>query len=304
MWCLVIVSSLSLTFHFSHFNNNSNYDAKVLARDWLFKISPVLDHFTCKFKSVYTPDKHVIIDEELLFWKGKLGFKQCISNKRAWFGIKMLLSYVISRVTSGTPSYISGKMQQKHLKIKPWSKNLEKVTAQKMKFSIKYFFSKCNQICRKLQIWSRLLKKSLMENFIFCAVSGVAVSRLMSDLYSNEYHVYVDNSYTSERLFKHLAENGTVAFDITMGNCIKTPPSLKTELLQKGEYTFWRNGNTLMVRYKDKKKICFLSKIHEIKVERLRKRGHDGLSPSEHSLVNHYSKYMGRVNRNSASSII
>ena len=40
-------------------------------------------------------------------------------------------------------------------------------TAQKMKFSIKNFFSKCNQIRRKLQIWSHLQKKSLMENFIF-----------------------------------------------------------------------------------------------------------------------------------------
>ena len=43
-------------------------------------------------------------------------------------------------------------------------------TAQKMKFSIKDFCSKCDQIQRKLRIWSRLLKKSLMENFIFCAV--------------------------------------------------------------------------------------------------------------------------------------
>ena len=43
-------------------------------------------------------------------------------------------------------------------------------TAQKMKFSIKDFFSKCDQILRKLRIWSHLLKKSLMENFIFCAV--------------------------------------------------------------------------------------------------------------------------------------
>ena len=43
-------------------------------------------------------------------------------------------------------------------------------TAQKMKFSIKDFFSKCDQIRRKLRIWSHLLKKSLMENFIFCAV--------------------------------------------------------------------------------------------------------------------------------------
>ena len=39
-----------------------------------------------------------------------------------------------------------------------------------MKFSIKDFFSKCDKIRKKLRIWSHLLKKSLMENFIFCAV--------------------------------------------------------------------------------------------------------------------------------------
>ena len=44
------------------------------------------------------------------------------------------------------------------------------VTAQKMKFSIKDIFSKCDQICKKLLICSHLLKKSLMENFFFCAV--------------------------------------------------------------------------------------------------------------------------------------
>ena len=43
-------------------------------------------------------------------------------------------------------------------------------TAQKTKFSIKDFFSKCDKIRWKLRIWSHLLKKSLMENFIFCAV--------------------------------------------------------------------------------------------------------------------------------------
>ena len=47
---------------------------------------------------------------------------------------------------------------------------LESFTAQKIKFSIKDFFSKCNQIHSKLRIWSHLLKKPLMENFIFCAV--------------------------------------------------------------------------------------------------------------------------------------
>ena len=43
-------------------------------------------------------------------------------------------------------------------------------TAQKMKFSIKGSFSKCDQIHNKLRIRSHVLKKSFMENFMFCAV--------------------------------------------------------------------------------------------------------------------------------------
>ena len=41
------------------------------------------------------------------------------------------------------------------------------LTAQKIKFSINDFSSKCDQIRRKLGIWSHLLKKPLMKNFIF-----------------------------------------------------------------------------------------------------------------------------------------
>ena len=47
--------------------------------------------------------------------------------------------------------------------------SFQSYTAQKMKFSIKNFFSKCDQIRSFLRIWSRLLKIFLMEN-IFCAV--------------------------------------------------------------------------------------------------------------------------------------
>ena len=38
-----------------------------------------------------------------------------------------------------------------------------------MMFCIKDFFSKCDQIRRKLRTWPHLLKKSLMENLILCA---------------------------------------------------------------------------------------------------------------------------------------
>ena len=44
------------------------------------------------------------------------------------------------------------------------------LTVQKMKFSVHDVLNKCDQIPWKLRIWSHLLKKSLMVNFIFCAV--------------------------------------------------------------------------------------------------------------------------------------
>ena len=50
-----------------------------------------------------------------------------------------------------------------------------------MKFSIKDFFSKCDQIRSFLRIWPHLLKKSLMENFIFCAVTVQKVLYQKSD---------------------------------------------------------------------------------------------------------------------------
>ena len=45
-----------------------------------------------------------------------------------------------------------------------------------MNFSIKDFFNKGDQIRRKMRIWSHLLMKSLLENFIFCRVSVLQIS--------------------------------------------------------------------------------------------------------------------------------
>ena len=51
-----------------------------------------------------------------------------------------------------------------------WTGRINKTfpnTAQKEKFSIIDFFSKCDQTRWKLRIWSHLLKKSFMDNFVF-----------------------------------------------------------------------------------------------------------------------------------------
>ena len=47
-----------------------------------------------------------------------------------------------------------------------WEPSTIAPTAQQMKFSIKNFFRKCDQIRSILQIWSHSLKKFLMEKFI------------------------------------------------------------------------------------------------------------------------------------------
>ena len=56
-----------------------------------------------------------------------------------------------------------------------WICYLLNITAEKMKFSIKNFFNKCDQIY-SLRFWSHFLKKSLMENFIVCTVYACVIS--------------------------------------------------------------------------------------------------------------------------------
>ena len=63
-----------------------------------------------------------------------------------------------------------------------WQKELvhrfiSNVPVQKMKFCIKEFLSKCDQIRRSLQIWSHLPKKFLTESLIFCAECHVYILR-------------------------------------------------------------------------------------------------------------------------------
>ena len=52
------------------------------------------------------------------------------------------------------------------------SSHLGNNTAQGVKISIEYFFNKCDQIHSFQRIWSHLLKKTLMENFIFFLCSA------------------------------------------------------------------------------------------------------------------------------------
>ena len=75
-------------------------------------------------------------------------------------------------------------------------------TAQKLKFSIKDFFSKCDQIRSFQQIWSHLLKKSLMENSIFlCSVIEATI--VSNIIWASELRVSQYKAFKNDRLIKY-----------------------------------------------------------------------------------------------------
>ena len=77
--------------------------------------------------------------------------------------------------------------------------NMIKNTFQKMNFSINHFFSKYDQLRRKLQIWSHLLKKSIIENFIFC----VAKTRTFWGSVNFSLMKIVDATYLARLFLNH-----------------------------------------------------------------------------------------------------
>ena len=73
------------------------------------------------------------------------------------------------------------RKRRKNLKLSSGKKQTEITFNQytlhkKMKFFTKDFVSKCDKKCRKLQRWSHLLKKFLMENFIFSCRDNVTLA--------------------------------------------------------------------------------------------------------------------------------
>ena len=58
-----------------------------------------------------------------------------------------------------------------------------------MKFSIVDFFSECDQILRKLRIWSHLLKKPLRETLIYTQCSVISVYVLQCGLDESQINI-------------------------------------------------------------------------------------------------------------------
>ena len=86
------------------------------------------------------------------------------------------------------------------------------------KFFIKDFFSKYDRICSFLRIWSHFLKKSLMENLIFCAVLSYNCVKMF--LYAQYDRICSFLRIWSHFLKKSLMEN-LIFCAVLSYNCVK-----------------------------------------------------------------------------------
>lgn len=68
-----------------HFANNLEDSGE----DKLFKIRPLLGPTVNSFQKYIVPGKNLIIDESMIHWRGRLGFRQYIKNKRHKYGVKL-----------------------------------------------------------------------------------------------------------------------------------------------------------------------------------------------------------------------
>lgn len=83
-------NTFGLLCKFLHFADNLSFDPKTSHRK-TYKIDPIINNLTEKFKTFYVCERDICVDESLLLWKGNLSWKQYIATKRARFGIKLFI---------------------------------------------------------------------------------------------------------------------------------------------------------------------------------------------------------------------
>ena len=112
------------------------------------------------------------------------------------------------------------------------TRHLHSYNTQKLQFFIKGFSSKCDQIRRKLRFWSHLLKKSFIENFIFCVV-------FWGKQYSYEWTLLIDK--TNNCHFKQKISQKLLRSQISMQSQFLTfPIAIATIKIPSDHQSHWK----------------------------------------------------------------
>jgi hypothetical protein len=80
-----------LLMKFMHFSDNENFDLDNHPNPKLRKFFEVMEHLRNRFREVYVPAESLSLDESLMLYKGRLGWKMFNAKKRARFGLKFFV---------------------------------------------------------------------------------------------------------------------------------------------------------------------------------------------------------------------
>ena len=183
--------------------------------DPLFKVRKYLDLITPKLESEYNPHEHLTIDEAMIPFKGRLGFKQYMKDKPTKWGVKV---FVLSDATNG---YV-----------------------------------------HRLQVYTgKNSELSTHEQ----GLSTRVVLELLQGMESAQHKVYMDNYYTSPRLFLSLYDKKVGACGTVRTNCKYYPKDLvvSPSSVERGYMDHRCSPPLAACVWKDKRIISFLSNMHE-----------------------------------------
>ena len=124
------------------------------------------------------------------------------------------------------------------------------------------------------------------------------VMDLLKEYYGKGHHVFMDNYYTSPRLFVNLAAVGISATGTCRVNRKGLPAKLKETKLAKGKICVMHNKSLLACKYSDRKIVYLLSTAETAVITPTGKKNRaTGELLKKPSIVIQYDKYMGGVDR-------
>lgn len=189
-----------------------------------FLIAPILDHMKAMSRHYFNPGDKVAIDESTISFKGKVVFRVYNPNKPTKFGMKI---FVVSDSTNG---YI---------------------------YDFIPYFGSGDIIPNSNLLKTTQIVKALSESVVLKdpenASTGVHVLYIQ------------DRYYTSPELANELLEIGCYLTGTVMTNCIGLPPGMKAKgkKMKPGDIHSCRNGQTVVVSWKDKRQVHMLSTRHK-----------------------------------------
>ena len=125
-------------------------------------------------------------------------------------------------------------------------------------------------------------------------LSHRVVMDLAQHYFHANYHIYMDNFYTSPDLFVALAAMDTYACGTIRKNRGQFPTNFKEGKLKRGESSYIQTDDLLAVHWFDKRDVFMLSTIHGTGSVEVQRRG-DKESIQKPLMISKYNTYMGGV---------